>query len=399
MNKNIALLLVIGAVFSLLSCNVSDKQMRNELEEYLNTHYVSNSQLFDSLLTRYPASDYLLGLKTYYSIRNRDYAKAEQALEIFVRAYPNLANSQSILRARGLLAQQQQNQAETNKYTRLLEAVPFPDQDKWTNLTLYHLLYEDSTKAATYLQRALTLDPNFTVARIERSYDYDLVANCTEIVSILEGLPESYQDPFVYADLGQAYYNCGNAQKALSYLSKSLAIAPTFNGYYGQALIAHNVHYDYKRAEILYQKAIEYDHNKEFNYSDLGWLYYDLEQIAKAEPYFIQAFDSTQDKYDELTVFYLESKQILKADALNQEAVKRYGNTYQNIGLRILINYNQDDSRKKKFLDELQQYQVKYGSHAQEWLDDTMSNMFERRPDLDRGQLEFRSFPPSSHKL
>lgn len=381
MTKQLLLLLGLLCALSHFSCTPDHRQMRDQLEGFLNTHYAGNSRIFDSLLTEHPDSDYLVGLKTYYAIRNGEPPQTPAAVQAFVKVHRQSSDSPFIRMAMGLLAQEGQNQAETEKYARLLEAGPEWDQDKWTDLTLFHLYYEaDSAKATAYLYRALALDPNFTPAKIELAYNYSPEVHCAEIIEILESLPESYQDPYVYGDLGRAYYTCGNHQKALGYFSKSLSIIPNFEGYYGQALIAHYVEDDYERAEALYFKAIRYDQYQEFNYSDLGWLYYDLNQVEKAEGYFIQAFDSTQEKYNEIIAFYIQSDQAQKANAMNQGAVTRYGNTYQNEGLRILINYTLDDARKQELLRELQHYKEAYGAEANAWLENMMTTMTRPRP-------------------
>ena len=220
-------------------------------------------------------------------------------------------------------------------------------------------------RAFGYLEEALKIDANFCLAKIEKSYQLDEEANCMEIISLLESLPDSFQDANALNLLGVAHINCRSFEQAKNVLNKSISYLPSSNNYYSLAKLMHEVYGDFDSSEKLFKKSLSLDSTNLDAINGYGWLFYDKGETQKAEEKFLSLLDFSNEEniYFQLINFYLLSNQFDKAAKCIAQNKSINGQSYVADGQEIILNMH----LKKPYKDLIKKFKSNYEKNEIEW--------------------------------
>lgn len=151
------------------------------------------------------------------------------------------------------------------------------------------MAYRDLGKyreAEQHFKKALTLKPDFPDAwnNLATLYlltkQWDKAIRCTQkaVASVNYGTPQ-----FAYNNMGLAYYNQGEYQKAVDSFLEALKIFPSYSVCLTNLGLAYEGMRKYEKAIACYRKAIKINPNNPTGYFDLGALYYRLKSFKEAK--------------------------------------------------------------------------------------------------------------------
>jgi tetratricopeptide (TPR) repeat protein len=252
------------------------------------------------------------------------------------------------------------------------------EENKWARVELFLLLKEEIPfEAWKYLEEALKIDPKFYWALVEKSYEFDSVVNCNEIVDNLSQLPKSYNDHEAVALLGVAYLNCKNFDEAKAHFERSIRIKESTNNFLYIGELYHEYYKDYDKAESFYKKSLELDSSNIETVNAYSWLLYDREKHEEAEKKIISMLEIAKDQeaYNQIMNFFLLTENISKAKEYLRESVIVNNENYMNNGYRIIIKILEGN----KYKDLFESYKTKYQEYDVHWLRDQIAFFLENR--------------------
>jgi type IV pilus assembly protein PilF len=171
---------------------------------------------------------------------------------------------------------------------QLLKAVKMDPE----NPDLHHgiaLVYRDLGEYQLSLQhfkKALELKPQFSEAQNNLGTLYLLVKKWDLAIACFQNAVKDilYKTPqFAYNNMGYAYYNKGEYEKAIQYYNMALQSSPSFASCYTNLAIACEAIKRWEEAIEAYKKSIQYAPENPVPHFRLGRLYYELNRRDEAK--------------------------------------------------------------------------------------------------------------------
>ena len=359
-----------------------ESEIIKSIDKYITNSNDIDISYYDSMLTRYPSSSYLIGMKAYNLILSDKLKEASLFLDEKIIENPRLLEDSYILMTKGILAKKQENLTIAMDFFKKGLSSDIRKDNKWLRLELfYHYREKDEEKAWKFLEDAISIDPEFTTALIAKSYMLDQVENCEEIVSLLEKVVKNYQDHEVYSYLGNAYYNCHNKEKGEIFFQKSLTLQPNADAFLGLAHIEHYEKNNLEKALNYYQQSLKLDSSNPIVLNAIGWLYFDIKAYEKAEEAFMKLInlDSSQEPYNQLILFHLLKKDIKKAETLNRKAEEINKRSFFNEGFDLIIQIMDSSDWDNDYSKAIKVFESKYGEVEINWFNQTLNALIENR--------------------
>jgi tetratricopeptide (TPR) repeat protein len=161
-----------------------------------------------------------------------------------------------------------------------------------------------------HFKRALSLKPRFPEVHNNMGNLYLLLRKWDLAIASYQKAVEDvlYKTPhFAFTNMGLAYYNKGDYEKAIEVYRYSIELEPTYSTTYFNLAYAYEATQKWEEAILAYQKAIQYLPNDPAAYYRLGKLYLTLGRKKEAAKTFEQFLDiAPKGPYEE------EVKEILK---------------------------------------------------------------------------------------
>lgn len=340
-----------------------------EIDQYLSSPIIINFEHLDSLLSKYPVSDYTVGLKTAFLAY---YDNVEEAEQYYISATTTVSKFQKgtySKMALGTIAFKNQNRTLAEQYLKEALLLDVEKKNKWLRIELYYFYSEsDNQKATIYLNQAFTIDPDFHQAIIAKALGYNVKQECSQIISLLNKTDLAYEDFDIHIFLADAYYECNQVEKARESYERSILIFENSDAYNGLATIEQFHYNNLKQAEKYFLKALEIGQDKYTSMIGLGWLYYYDGKDIPADEYFSKAITEAPgpDSYREYIFFLLRIRDLVEAEKLNKDSFNLFGKNSFNQGYEIIIKALQH----KRMVDsnELNTYRIQYGEDAVQWV-------------------------------
>lgn len=317
----------------------------NEIE--LNFYYEKIDDLFfDSLLIKYPNSDFLVGMKIYYLCLNNDEAiKAENFFDKY-RKNKTFKYGSFIYFGLGVIELKKANLERSLKFFH--NSLKINNSNKWAYLELYHYYYKNNfTKAISFLENAIKIDNSFYFAVIEYS---NFLINENKINEALEYLNKlnSNKSDYLFYLKSYCYLKLENFNNAKENLISAIKIKedPLYYlslGYVEQYGEKQNV-----VAKEYYLKAIKLNPNESNAYLRLGILYKELKELDSAYFYYTKALKLKEsfDNYMDLIYICFNLEKYSEVEVLNNTSKLKFGIKKEHYFWDILLYTNQKYSEK-----------------------------------------------------
>ncbi len=184
-------------------------------------------------------------------------------------------------------------------------------------------------KAIVELTKAVAILPTFRDAYYYLGIAYSQKGNSPDALANFEKALNNYVNPDgkMLNDLGQAYLNAGQLDKAIIYIDSSIKVSPdNFISYEnkGVALLKQS---KYEQSIPLFQKSLHLYPKSENSLLNLGCAYYNLKQYPNALENFTKA---------------------LEIDSTNYQTNELLGFTYGNMGDTANSKYYSEKSKRYK---------------------------------------------------
>ncbi|MFM9838892.1 MAG: hypothetical protein ACKVOQ_11545 [Cyclobacteriaceae bacterium] len=358
-------LLIIAAAF-LNSCKkVISDSLIYEVDRKLTNQAVIDPKFIDSLLTIYPESDYLIGMKALQLLSLDSVDKAQRLID------SNSGEKGTFIFTAEAIVYDKKN--DSTKAEFLFDKAIRLDNgnNKWLRLNLFYHFKESKSKyAAEELERSIKIDPNFNQAIIEKSYVLSPVENCDSIISLLSKVDYQYKDEGYLSFLGDAYFYCNDKKNSKSCYLRSNLIKENGFAYFGLGSLAEYLENDKKGAENFYNKSLNFKDARCEALISLGWLAYAKEDIKAAEQLFTKVVDEceTQDNYSEVVIFYLKMNDVKQANRYIQLSKEKFSNSYFTEGLSLLVEIKVNKISHAESNNRIDDFYLKFGDVSSGWL-------------------------------
>lgn len=338
-----------------------------ECDKYLTDNYPVHINYFDKYLNKSLLSAYLKLMKVYFLIKegNIDLAKEEYSL---INIDSPVYNSHGDLyyMIKGIFLFLDKNRKDALNYFQIALSKE-KSRNKWLRIELFYFYFEiENYTAFGYLDEAIDIDPNFYEAIIQKCYYMDSEHNCEEIITNLEKLPITYEINTTLNLLGVAYTNCGNIDKGIKIIKKSIENEPTSENNYLLGYIYSNFLKRLDLAEGFFLKSLSFEKANIDTINSYAWLLYEKNDMQLAEKKFKELLSINKDQtaYDQIIQFYLLTKKISKAEKFISESINQNGFNFTNEGFEIILLLIMKKNHKAK----LDAYKIKYGEFEVDWL-------------------------------
>ncbi|KGO91551.1 tetratricopeptide repeat protein [Flavobacterium subsaxonicum] len=337
-----------------------------EIEKYLTENIHLEPEYFDALL-KIDQTDYVYLMYSYYNIRLQNYVPA---IDLLKKVPENTSQKSLLLMVEGLIEIYYNN--NQSSISLLYKSADVDQKNKWVRLELFYVLQQSEPHLAWgYLEEALKIDQNFNEAIYERVKYYDTLSNCSEIISEIMRMPQSYVDAEILNTLAYAFYNCFQVDNALKILDGSLAKKETPGAYH--LLGAINIEKDELDAAITYfDKALELDANQPDTLVAKGWVLFDLGRLDEAKQIFFSLLKNEhfQELYNQVIQFCFKIKDLQQALFFINESKIKNSTNYMNQGYSIVYHSLKNDSNLNVLVRE---YKSNYSDTEYGWLKDIIN--------------------------
>ncbi len=146
-------------------------------------------------------------------------------------------------------------------------------------------------------------------------------------------------DDAAYYNMGNAYGELGEYQKAINAYKKAIEIKPDYDGAYNNMGVAYNELKEYQKAINACQKAIEIKPGMHEAYNNMGNAYGELGEYQKAINAYKKAIEIKHDKHEayyNMGIAYGKLGEYQKAINAYQKAIEikpDYDGAYNNMGV------------------------------------------------------------------
>lgn len=336
-----------------------------EYEMYFTNNLDIPNSYFEMEISKGDNLEYLKLMYSYFLIKRGFIDKAESLIENIELNTSNSYYRSLKLMNEGLIASYKSRDGIAKEKFDLALELDTSDINKWLRIELY--FYKPTAfQAFGFLEKALQIDNNFYLAKIEKSYQLDENMNCIEIINLLKNIPDTYQDSDAMNLLGVSYINCRQFEKAKNALNKSISCLPSSNNYYSLAKLTHEYYGDFDKSEQLFLESLKLDANNLDAVNGYAWLLYDKGEVENAEVKFLNLLKYTNDEeiYIQVINFFLlinkfdtASSYIIKNEVIN-------GKSYISDGYNIILNIN----KKEPYKHLVTKFKSDYPIEDVEWL-------------------------------
>lgn len=331
---------------------------------------------FDSLENQYPYSDFIVGMKAYFYIQNDSIGYANQFLNKKQKVTKFKVGSYSMFAQGVILLKKERLDSAISFFRRSLE---LNNDNKWVYLELgnSYIHKKDTNKALNYFNQSLEIDSHFKYTKLEKASLYNPKKECQKIIDEIGDIKIDFFKYNGLNYLANAYLECGEYMSAYKYFKKSIQRKKNINAFYGIATIEHYDIKDYSKANDSYSNCLKIDSLDTPCLIGKAWLMYDNYKIEKAEKYFLKALKNKRKAkiFNEVLIFYLNTKQFNKAKKLNIEYKKQLGDNYYNDGFKIILQMANKDLKSDQIDSASDKYLKKYGRSKQQWLVNIAENI------------------------
>ena len=363
---------IIIFCFLFFSLNMN-AQNRLLYEKHLTENNVVSVDFYDKEIIKNPNFICLKLLKTYNLVRSDKLEQAKEEFEKIEVGDTNNSDEDLYYMINGLLYLSEGDRSNAFKNFEL-SLLKEQNKNKWTRLELYffYLGFEDY-KAFGFLDEALTIDPYFNEAIIEKALFLDTEYNCNEIIELLKKVPSSYKDASALNHLGVAYYNCHKIDKSVDTLKESIMIDSNAENNYSLGYIYSNEFSEFEIAEKYFNESLKYDSLNVDTINAYAWLHHSRKEYSLAEEKFILAVktDSNQTVYNQIIQFYLSTRQFDKAEEKIRESKELNGVSFTNDGFNIAYKL----LTKQDYTRDIYNFKNDYGDFEVEWLRDIVNEI------------------------
>jgi tetratricopeptide (TPR) repeat protein len=362
----------------LSSCNREiNEQEILKIDSLLTIKIRSEHPYIDSLHKTYPNSDFIIGMKALSYISYDSLRAAEKLITSNLKK----GNTFSLIAA-GVLYDKKNDSVKAQDFFDQAIASDERRVNKWLRLYLfYHYKKDDLAKALENLDQAIQMDSVFNQAIIEKAYLLSPVDNCDSIIKLLNKVNRNYKDNGYLSFLGDAYYYCGDGERAVSCYLKSNEIKENGFAYFGLGTIEHYMNRNLGKASEFYIKSSEYSDTRCDAKISLGWLNFDKNNLDVAESYFREIPDlcAKQENYNELIYFYIKTGKLKNAKEYITLAEKRFSSSYFTEGFKLLIDVLSGDLEAFLKNNKIDSYYATYGKDAADWLNSLLTDINDLR--------------------
>jgi tetratricopeptide (TPR) repeat protein len=378
----------------IVNCNLvwSLSNIRKEVDFKVQNNDSLPDEYFVEILERYPDDEFIQAIRVYSLAYLGEIEKADSLIKIYTNAQ---SRSTYLLMVNALIEELKGNYDSAEAFYYLSKSYDVDSSNKWLMLELFHFYEEENFDLASqYLDKALSIDSNFTQALMYRALTLDDVYDCEITIELLNRVIENYSNVHVYSDLATTYLNCIDATeqnfrtmslRTLNYIGKARKLylksnkyANNFNANYGLAHISHRYYNNYDSAFYYYKKALELDSTNSLLLTGIAQAYYDVGNNDLAEEYFLKSvqLDSSFSAYKSYIKFKINVLDFTGAGNLIDIFEEAYGKSYMTDGFRVmLIILNNDEDNGVEVSNLLKEFENKYSYTKYKWLMDTYASL------------------------
>lgn len=315
--------------------------------EYMVDNYINNNiveyNYFDRYLNDYPLSDYFLGMRAYYMTNRVNVDTIKAFINNHVDKNPLFRKGTYTKLAESCILKMEYKNAKLQLLEESLRLDTF-NTNKYVMFELYnyYTLTHNDTLAIDFLNKALIIDPEYTVGLIEKSNLLRSQGKLREGLDILDEIIKrnSYPDAFYYKSM--YYVEKNDFSTASEILQSGLNKHETAELYTGLGFIYGQME-DYVKELQCYERALKLDCCNKLLFERLGWYYNDRGDYEKALMYFVNMYNSFPEKYEEDYFILINTMIILEkfddAELFLKEYEKRFGSNLQ-LGLYKVICFS-----------------------------------------------------------
>lgn len=321
---------------------ISQKKTNN-LEEYINNHCSISESYFDKLVKRHPRSDYLVGMKLYTGLSKTNCDSLLSFYQYHKSTTRNFEDGTYTNLGLACLYKMKNSTDSFLKYINISISKDTLCKNKYTRFQLYDFYYyKDYALALKYLNEALTIDPLFSSALIEKAQILRFEVKYQESIKILDEVIKRNNNPYACYFRSLFYISERQFDQAIELLNKANSQIEIPEVYLELGYIAGET--GDKASEIEnYLKALEIDSNNKHAFERIGYYYIDLNDFENARIYFEKTINTfPENRYsDYLNLIHLNFIQnnFQGSKEMIETYLEKFGNDFNIDSDCIIFDY------------------------------------------------------------
>lgn len=343
------------------------KNIRQSIDTYLTDNINIEEKYFENLLIDFD-DDYVYLMYSYFLLKKNSVQKAEKIFNIVGLRTDEYSH---VLLIEALFLYYRDNE-DQKAIEKLKQSISVDPSNKWSFLELFYLLVgKKDYEAFGYLEEAIKIDENFNEAIYARVLYYDSINNCSDVISEILKIPQTYINAYILNTLAFAYYNCFEVDNATKIAKASLEYEETDRAFYLLGTIASD-NEDYTLALYNFNQSLEKNENQKDVLNSKAWALFDTNKFDEAEYIFLQVlqFDFDQESFNQIIQFYLETENFESVDLFIKESKLKNGKNYMNDTYKIIYLHLINDGKFEFYLNE---FMKTYSELEHSWFNDVFS--------------------------